>query len=73
VSYAASTWRPKANTNGSVDLYIQNEYPGADKEPNWLPAPKDKFILMLRLYWPDEKEPSILDGTWKIPQVKAME
>jgi hypothetical protein len=39
---------------------------------NWLPAPKDKFIFMLRLYWPDEN-PSILDGTWKIPQVKAVE
>jgi len=36
-------------------------------------SPKDKFILMRRLYWPDEKDPSILDGTWKIPQVKAVE
>ena len=63
----------KANADGSVDLYIQNESPGEDKESNWLPAPKDKFILMLRLYWPDETDPSILDGTWKIPQVKAVE
>jgi hypothetical protein len=59
----------KANADGSVDLYLQNESPGADKESNWLPAPKDKFILMLRLYWPKEKSPSILDGTWKIPAV----
>ena len=63
----------KANADGSVDLYIQNESPGEDKESNWLPAPKDKFILMLRLYWPDETDPSILDGTWKIPQVKPVE
>ena len=63
----------KPNADGSVDLYIQNESPGADKESNWLPAPKDKFILMMRLYWPQEKAPSILDGTWKIPPVKAME
>ena len=35
-----------------------------------LPAPKDRFILMLRLYWPREKDPSILDGTWKPPAVK---
>ena len=60
----------KANADGSVDLYIQNESPGKDKESNWLPAPKDEFILMLRLYWPKDKPPSILDGTWKIPQVK---
>lgn len=63
----------KANADGSVDLYIQNESPGTDKESNWLPAPKDKFILMLRLYWPQETAPSILDGSWKIPPVKAIE
>jgi hypothetical protein len=62
----------KANTDGSTDLYIQNESPGADKESNWLPAPKDKFILMLRLYWPREKSPSIINGTWKIPAVKPV-
>ena len=39
----------KTNADGSVDIYIQNESPGKDKEANWLPAPKDKFILMLRL------------------------
>ena len=60
----------KANPDGSVDLYIQHESPGKDKESNWLPAPKDTFILMMRMYWPKEKPPSILDGTWKIPQVK---
>ena len=60
----------KTNPDGSVDLYIQNESPGKAKEANWLPAPKDAFILMLRLYWPREKPPSLLDGTWKIPQVR---
>ena len=63
----------KANSDGSVDLYIQNESPGPEKESNWLPAPKDKFILMMRLYWPKEKAPSIIDGTWKVPPVKAAE
>jgi len=62
----------KANADGSTDLYIQNESPGADKESNWLPAPTDKFILMLRLYWPKEKSPSIINGTWKIPAVKTV-
>jgi hypothetical protein len=58
------------NDDGSVTLYIQHESPGKDKESNWLPAPKDKFVLELRLYWPNEKGPSILDGTWKPPAVK---
>ena len=62
----------KTNADGSVDLYIQNQSPGADKESNWLPAPAGKFILMLRMYWPDEKPPSIIDGTWKPPAVKKV-
>ena len=62
----------KVNDDGSVDLYLQNENPGADKESNWLPAPKDKFILMMRLYWPSEKNPSIIDGTWQIPAVTGV-
>ena len=60
----------KPNADGSTDIYIQKELPGADKESNWLPAPDGKFILMLRMYWPNENNPSILDGTWKIPPVK---
>ena len=60
---------PVYGADGSLTIYVQNESPGADKEANWLPAPKGKFHLMLRLYWPDEKAPSILDGTWKIPAV----
>jgi hypothetical protein len=32
-----------------LDLYIQNESPGQYKEHNWLPAPKDNFIPMMRL------------------------
>ncbi|MFG1243467.1 DUF1254 domain-containing protein [Xanthobacter versatilis] len=60
---------PKLEKDGSLVIYIQNESPGADKEANWLPAPKGKFLLMLRLYWPDERKPSILDGSWTIPAV----
>jgi hypothetical protein len=60
----------KRNADGSVDLWVQSESPGADKEPNWLPAPKGEFILMMRLYWPKEKPPSILDGSWVPPRVK---
>jgi hypothetical protein len=59
-----------SNADGSVDLYLQNASPGADKEANWLPAPSGKFILMMRLYWPSETDPSILDGSWVIPAAK---
>jgi len=59
----------KANADGSIDLYVQKDSPGADKESNWLPAPDGKFILMLRMYWPNETDPSILDGSWTIPPV----
>ncbi|MGA2786365.1 MAG: DUF1254 domain-containing protein [Verrucomicrobiota bacterium] len=60
------------NADGSVDLYLQHESPGSDKESNWLPAPEGKFILMLRLYWPKETPPSIIDGTWTIPPAKLV-
>ena len=62
----------KANPDGSVDLYIQKDSPGAAKESNWLPAPPGKFILMLRMYWPNEQSPSILNGSWTIPAVKKV-
>lgn len=58
------------NPGGSLDIYIQNGSPGKDRESNWLPAPKDSFNLMLRLYWP---EPAVLDGTWQPPAVKRAE
>jgi hypothetical protein len=60
---------PKPNADGSLTLYFQNESPGADKEANWLPAPKGDFLPMLRMYWPKEASPSILDGSWKPPAV----
>ena len=60
------------NADGSVDLYLQADSPSEAKEPNWLPAPKADFIPMLRLYWPKQRPPSILDGTWKPPAIMAV-
>jgi hypothetical protein len=60
------------NPDGSVDLYLQADSPGKAKEANWLPAPRAKFIPMLRLYWPKETPPSIIDGTWTPPAVKQV-
>ncbi|MDM0108989.1 DUF1254 domain-containing protein [Variovorax sp. J22R24] len=62
----------RPNADGSIDLYIQHESPGPDKEENWLPAPKDGFILMMRLYWPKDTPPSLLDGSWTVPRAKAV-
>jgi len=61
------------NADGSVDLYLQADSPGKDKEANWLPAPKAKFIPMFRLYWPKETPPTILDGSWVLPAVKQVQ
>jgi hypothetical protein len=60
---------PTFNADGSLTLYFQNESPGKDKEANWLPAPKGEFVPMLRMYWPKDTGPSILNGSWKVPQV----
>lgn len=57
------------NPDGSVNMYLQADSPGKTKEANWLPAPKGKFVLVMRLYWPTTTQPSILDGSWKPPAV----
>ena len=58
----------KFDADGSLTLYVQSESPGADKESNWLPAPKDAdFSLYIRAYWP---KAAILDGTWTPPNVE---
>jgi hypothetical protein len=57
----------KFNLDGSLDIYIQQHPPAADRQANWLPSPEGKFVLMLRFYWPKE---ALLKGTWKIPPVK---
>lgn len=64
--------RFKTNPDESIDLFIQNKNPGPEKESNWLPAPSGRFILMMRLYWPRETAPSIIDGSWTIPAVKRV-
>jgi hypothetical protein len=63
----------KYNEDGSLDVYIQKDSPGKEKESNWLPAPPGKFNLMLRLYWPQETAPSIIDGTWTPPAAKRLD
>jgi len=59
----------KFNADSSLDIYIQNERPDADKQSNWLPAPKGEFNLAMRLYSPRRE---VLDGTWAPPPVKSI-
>lgn len=56
----------KKNADGSVDIYIQKNNPGKDKEKNWLPAPNAQFQLTMRLYWPKEE---VIKGNWTPPAV----
>jgi hypothetical protein len=65
--FAVSSWMPfKYNTDGSLDLYFQNERTGADNEANWLPTPKGPFNLTLRLYAPQS---DALTGKWNPPPI----
>jgi hypothetical protein len=67
--YAISSWMLlKRNNDGSLDIYIQHDSPGADKEANWLPAPDGGFNITMRMYWPKDS-PSIIDGSWRPPAV----
>ena len=55
------------DADGGITLYVQNESPGADKDWNWLPAPKGAFFTVMRLYWP---KPDALDGKWTAPPLQ---
>lgn len=63
----------KYNVDGSLTLYFQQQSPGKGKEANWLPAPAGDFLPMIRMYWPKESTPSILNGTWNIPSVMKVD
>lgn len=58
----------KFNNDGSLDIYLQHDRPGADKESNWLPTPQSGAISpTLRLYAPKDE---VIDGRWNPPPIK---
>lgn len=56
----------KKDPDGGYTFYVQADSPGADKESNWLPAPKGPFIVVCRMYWPKGEA---LSGKWKRPPI----
>jgi hypothetical protein len=60
----------KFNKDGSLDIYLQADSPGKDKESNWLPAPPGTFNITIRNYWPRE---DALNGTYKNPPIKKVQ
>jgi hypothetical protein len=57
------------NADGSLTIHLQHEPPGADRAPNWLPAPAGRWRLMLRAYEPGE---ALLDGRYRVPGVQRI-
>ncbi|CAN5559368.1 DUF1254 domain-containing protein [soil metagenome] len=55
------------NGDGSLDLYLQHNHPGADRVSNWLPAPLGPLGVTMRLYAPHQ---SVLDGSWVPPVIR---
>jgi hypothetical protein len=56
------------NTDGSFDIYIQQQVP-VGKESNWLPAPTQGFYLSLRAYQPRAE---VLTGAYKVPPLQRL-
>lgn len=60
----------RRDVDGAIELYVQHESPGAERESNWLPAPASgPFTLTLRLYAP---KPEVLAGQWAPPSVRKI-
>jgi hypothetical protein len=61
--------RLQFSPDGSLDLFIQHDSPGKDREANWLPVPPGPFHLVMRLYWP---KAAALTGHWQPPAVTRL-
>jgi hypothetical protein len=57
------------NADGSLDIYIQQDSPGLDKESNWLPSGTGSVGIAMRLYDPKQE---VLRGMWLPPPIKEV-
>jgi hypothetical protein len=55
------------NPDGSLDLYLQHEAPAGERVANWLPSPRGRVGVTMRLYGPKE---SVLSGAWSPPPLQ---
>ncbi|ODT88548.1 MAG: phosphatidylserine decarboxylase [Phenylobacterium sp. SCN 70-31] len=58
-----------ANADGSLDIWIGNESPGAEREANWLPAPPAPFAVFMRAYLPRAE---LLQGYYRMPPLEVV-
>ncbi|HVN97562.1 MAG TPA: DUF1254 domain-containing protein [Syntrophorhabdaceae bacterium] len=58
------------NPDGSLDIYMQRNSPGREKESNWLPTPAGRFRVSFRAYQPGQ---AILNGTYVMPGIESIE
>ena len=53
--------------DGSLTLFIQHRAPRGAARSNWLPAPRGRFRLIMRLYEPRRR---VLTGAWRPPPLR---
>ncbi|WP_028066649.1 DUF1214 domain-containing protein [Solirubrobacter soli] len=58
------------DADGALSILIQHDAPDAGRGTNWLPAPPDRFVLTLRLFWPREEA---LEGRWTPPAAQVLQ
>ncbi len=60
----------KYNDDGSLDIYLQADSPGPDKESNWLPIAKGESTVTFRVYLPMQ---ALLNGTYHLPSIQTIQ
>ena len=72
----ATRWRSlsdlhglRADTDGSIPVFVRHRPPARRHRSNWLPAPPGAFRVELRLYWPRAEA---LEARWLPPALTRL-